>query len=209
MGDSSAVRRQADGRPLVAGRFLVHPGQCAVGAEQGAAAADDDALFDGRAGGGERVFELGLLFLELDLGRGADLDHGHTAGQLGHAFLQLLAVEVRRRDVDLGLDFLDPVLDRLVRAGALDDGGVVLGGDHAPGAAEVGDLGLLERAAEFFGDQGAAGEDGDVFELGLAALAEAGGLDGEHVDRAAHLVDDQGGQRFAVDVVGDDDEVLR
>ena len=199
---------QAHGGALVAGRAVVELAERAVGAQQGAAAADDDALFNGGAGGGEGVFELGLFLLELDLGRGADLDHGDAAGQLGHALLELFAVEVGGGDVDLRLDLLDAVLDRLVGAAALDDGGVVLVGDDAAGAAEVGDLGLFEGAAEFFGDQGAAGEHGDVFELLLAAVAEAGGLDGEHVDGAAQLVDDQGGERFAVDVVGDDHEVL-
>ena len=43
----------------------------------------------------------------------------------------------------------------------------------------------------------------------LAAVAEAGRLDGEDVDRAAQLVHDEGGEGFAVDVVGDDDDVLR
>jgi hypothetical protein len=35
-----------------------------------------------------------LLLLELGLGRRADLDHRHAAGQLGQPLLQLLAVEV-------------------------------------------------------------------------------------------------------------------
>ena len=68
---------------------------------------------------------------------------------------------------------------------------------------------LSELAAHVLGDEGAAGEDGDVFEHLLAAVAEARRLDGEGVDRAAQLVHDEGGERLAVDVVGDDDEVLR
>ena len=81
--------------------------------------------------------------------------------------------------------------------------------DDAAGAAEVGDLRVLELAAHVLGDEGAAGEDGDVLEDRLAAVAEARGLDGERVDRAAQLVDDERGERLAVDVVGDDDDVLR
>jgi hypothetical protein len=42
----------------------------------------------------QRVFDAGLLLLHLDLGGGTDLDHRNTAGQLGHALLQLLAVVV-------------------------------------------------------------------------------------------------------------------
>ena len=54
----------------------------------------------------------------------------------------------------------------------------------------------------------AAGQDGDVAEHGLAAIAEAGGLDGADVQHAAQLVDDQGRQRFALDVLGDDQQRL-
>ena len=54
----------------------------------------------------------------------------------------------------------------------------------------------------------AAGEDGDVFEHGLAAIAEAGGLDGGDLERAAELVDDEGGEGFAFDVFGDDEQRL-
>ena len=39
----------------------------------GDAAAGDDAFFYGRAGGVERVFDAGLLFLHLRFGRGADV----------------------------------------------------------------------------------------------------------------------------------------
>jgi hypothetical protein len=37
---------------------------------------------------------------------------------------------------------------------------------------------ILELDAEVFRDDLAAGQDGDVFQLGLAAVAEAGGLEG-------------------------------
>ena len=80
--------------------------------------------------------------------------------------------------------------------------------DDAAGAAEVGDLGALQLAAHVLGDEGAAGKDRDVFQYRLAPLAEGGGLDDEGVDSAAQLVHDQRGQRLAVAVVADDDEVL-
>ena len=52
----------------------------------------------------------------------------------------------------------------------------------------------------------AAGQGGDVLQHGLAAIAKARGLDGQHVEHAAQFVQHQGGQRFAVDVFGDDDQ---
>ena len=74
--------------------------------------------------------------------------------------------------------------------------------------AELGDLGVLELEAELLGDDLAAGEDGDVLEHGLAAVAEAGGLDGADGEGAAEVVDDQGGERLAFDVFGDDEQGL-
>ena len=67
---------------------------------------------------------------------------------------------------------------------------------------------VLELDAEVFGDQLAAGEDGDVFEHGLAAVAEARRLDGRDLEAAAQLVDDERGQRLAFDVLGDDEQRL-
>ena len=49
---------------------------------------------------------------------------------------------------------------------------------------------------------------GDVLEHRLAAIAEAGRLDRSDLQAAAQLVDDQGRERFALDVLGDDEERL-
>ena len=67
---------------------------------------------------------------------------------------------------------------------------------------------VLELEADLFADDLAAGEDGHVGEHRLAALAEARGLDGDGVERAADLVDDERGQGLALDVLGDDHERL-
>ena len=76
------------------------------GAHQGDAAAGDDAFLDRRTGGVQGVLDAGLLLLHLDLGGGTDLDDGHTAGQLGQALLELLAVVVGGGLLDLGADLL-------------------------------------------------------------------------------------------------------
>ena len=67
---------------------------------------------------------------------------------------------------------------------------------------------VLELDAEVFADQRAAGQHGDVAQHGLAAIAEAGGLHGTHIEHAAELVDDQRRQRLAFDVFGDDQQRL-
>jgi hypothetical protein len=98
------------------------------------------------------VFDAGLLLLHLHLGGGTDLDHGHTAGELGDALLQLLAVVVGGGLLDLGADLLDAGLDVGLGAGAVDDGGVFLGDLDLLGGAQVVQGGLLQRQADLLGD---------------------------------------------------------
>src|SRR5690606_21007454 len=141
-------------------------------------------------------------------GRSADVDDGHAAGELGKALLELLAVVVGGGLVDLTTDLLHAGLDVGRLAGALDDGGVFLVNGDVLGAAEVGDLHVLKLDAEVLGDAAAAGEHGDVFEHGLAAVAEAGGLDGADVEGAADLVDHESGEGLALDVLGDEEQGL-
>ena len=179
-------------------------GDRGAGPEQGGAATGDHALLDGRTRGRQRVLDAVLLLLELDLGGRADLDDGDAAGQLGQALLELLAVPVGVGVVDLALDLGDAALDVVARAGALDDGGVVLGDDDLAGLTEQVERGVLELEADLLGDDLAAGEDGHVGQHRLAALTEAGGLDGDRGERAADLVDDERGQGLALDVLGDD-----
>ena len=100
----------------------------------------------------QRVFDAGLLFLHLGFGRGADVDDGHATGELGQAFLELLAVVVGGGLLDLAADLVHAALDVGRLAVAFDDGGVFLVDDDALGAAEVFELDVLELDAEVFGD---------------------------------------------------------
>ena len=104
------------------------------------------------------------------------------------------------------LDLADAAFDVFLLAGAVDDRGVVLGDLDALGFAEHVDGHVLELDAEVFGDHRAARQDGDVFQHGLAAVAEARGFDGRDLQAAAQLVDHQGGQGFAFDVFRDDQQ---
>ena len=67
---------------------------------------------------------------------------------------------------------------------------------------------VLELDAEILGDHRAGGEDRDVLEHRLAAIAEARRLDRRHLQAAAQLVDDQRRQRLALDILGDDEQRL-
>jgi hypothetical protein len=70
-------------------------------AEQGHAAAGQNAFLDRRAGGVQGVLDAGLLLLHFAFGRGADVDLGHAAGQLGQPLFELLAVVVAGGVLDL------------------------------------------------------------------------------------------------------------
>jgi hypothetical protein len=149
-----------------------------------------------------------LLLLHLRLGGRADLHDGDAAGELGEALLELLAIEVRVGGLDLGLDLVDAALDGVGVTGAVDDRRGVLRHDDAAGAAELRELRVLELEAHLLGDDLATGEDGDVLEHALAAVTEAGGLDGHAGEGAAQLVHHEGREGLALDVLGDDQQRL-
>src|SRR5215467_8643756 len=176
--------------------------------QQGDTAARHDALLDRGARGVERVLHAGLLLLHGRLRGGADLDHSHATGQLGQPLLELLAVVVRGRLLDLRPDLLDATLDARRLACALDDSAVVLVHHDLLGLAQVLELDVLELDAEVLRDGLAARQDRDVLEHGLAAITEAGGLHRRAVERAAELVHHEGGQGLALHVLGDDEEGL-
>src|SRR3954454_7357526 len=180
--------------------------QLACRLQQCDAAARDDALLEGSAGGLKRVLDAVLGLLHLGLGGCADLDHGDTAGQLREALLELLAVEVGVGVLDLGLQLLDATLDRVALAGTVDDRGRVLVDDDLACVTELRELGVLELQAHLFGDHLAAGEDRDVLEHPLAAIAEARRLDGDSLEGAAQLVDDDRRERLALDVLRNDEQ---
>ena len=177
-------------------------------AEQGHAAAGDDPFLGRRPGRVQGVLDAGLGLLHVGLGRGADADQGHAAGELGQPLLELLLVVLALGLLDLAAKLVDPPLDVGLLAGTLDDRGAVLVDLDLLGLAELAELEVLQLQPQVLADHRAAGQDRHVAEHRLAAVAEAGGLDGADVEHAAQLVDDQGGQGLALDVLGDDQERL-
>ena len=81
---------------------------------------------DRRLGRVHRVLDARLLLLHLGFGGRTDLDDRDAADQLRQPLLQLLAVVVRRRVLDLRANLLHAALDGRRGAGAFDDRRVVL-----------------------------------------------------------------------------------
>src|SRR5712692_6766015 len=178
------------------------------GTEQGDAAARHDAFFNRRTGRMHRVINAILALLDFDFGRAADADHRDAACELGQTLLQLLTVVVRGGFLDLRLDLVDAGFDVGLLAGAVDDGGVLLVDHHLLGATEHGERDVLELDAEIFRDRLAAGQNRDVLQHGLAAIAEARGLHSGNLEAATQTVDDEGGESFAFDVFRDNHKRL-
>src|SRR5205807_9419362 len=142
------------------------------GREQRDATTREDTLLDCSLRVTDSVLDAVLALLELHLGGSADLDDRNTAGQLGQALLQLLAVVVAVALLDLVLDLVDATGDLVGVTGTLDDRRLVLGDDDLAGATEQVERGVLELEADLFADDLAAGEDGHVLQHRLAAVAE-------------------------------------
>src|SRR5690606_7273355 len=179
-----------------------------AGLDESHATTGDDALFDGRLRVAHGVLDAVLALLELDLGRRARLDDGHAARELGKALLELLAVVVRVRVLDLGADLVDPALDLRLVAATLDDRRLVLRHDDLAGRAEDLEADRVELEADRLGDDRATREDRDVLQDRLAAVTEAGRLDGDRLEDAADLVDHERRESLALDVLGDHEQRL-
>ncbi len=89
-------------------------------------------------------------------------------------------------------------------ARAIHDRGVLLINHDPLGTPEHVDRHALELYAEVGRHQGTAGKDRDVFEHCLTAIAETRSLDGRDLEAAAQLVDDEGRERLALYVLGND-----
>src|SRR5690606_26096830 len=178
------------------------------GTQQRHAAARHNAFLDCGASGVQRIVDSVRLLLDLGLGHAADADDRDAAGELRQPLLQLLLVVVRGGFLDLRLDLADARRDAWLVAGAVDDRRGVLLDHDALGTAEHVERDILQLDAKIVGDHLAGSQHGDVLEHGLATVAEAGSLDGRYLKATTQLVDDQRGERLALDVFGDNQQRL-
>src|SRR3546814_17079114 len=121
-GDLTQERRQRFANDVDAAGLVVvdalEPFDRPRGIEQRGATTGADAFLDRGAGRVKRVVDAILAFLDLAFGSAADLDHGHTAGELGETLLALLATVIAGAVFDMGKDRLRKALDQLgIRSG--------------------------------------------------------------------------------------------
>src|SRR5450631_505490 len=212
--DRNLARRPGErlAHDLDAGLLVIVLGAQALevlgGTQQGDAAARHDAFLNRRTGRMHRVINAILALLDFGFSGAADADHRDAARELRKTFLQLLAVVVRGGFLDLRLDLRHARFDVGLLAGAAHDRGVLLFDHHLLGATKHGERDVLHLDAEIFRDRLTAGQNRDVLQHRLAAIAEARSLDGCDLEATAQTVDDECGKRLAFDVFRDNHKRL-
>ena len=172
------------------------------------AAARDNTFLDRGTGGMQRVIDAVLAFLHFNFGSAANADDRDAPGEFCESLLQLLFVVVRRRFLALRADLRDAAGDIGLLASAFDDRRRFFLDQDFLRIAEHLKSYRLQLDAEVFRDDLATGEDRDVFQYRLPAIAEARRLDGRDLQTATQLVDDECCERFALDIFGDDQQRL-
>ena len=149
-----------------------------------------------------------LLLFQFHFSGSANFDHTYATSQLGQALLELLAVIVAGRLFNQGADLAHTSLDLLLFASPLDDSRVVFGNYNCAGPSQVTETGILKFEAGLLGDDFTTGENSDIFQYGITAVAKARSLHGHDIKGTAQFVDDQCRQGLTVYILGDNQHVF-
>jgi hypothetical protein len=160
-----------------------------LGAKVSNASAGDDTLLYGCAGRVQGILHARLLLLHFGLRRSADIDDGNAAGELGQTLLQFFAIVVRSGFLNLTADLVNPTLDLFRRTFALNDCRVFLVDRDPLCPAEIFQCEVFKLDPKVLGKTTATGEDRDVLECRLAAVAEARSFHCGNLKGASQLVD--------------------
>src|SRR2546430_1175855 len=90
---------------------FLHFFQSGNGSNQHGTPPRDNTLFNNSAGRRKGILSTMLLLFQFDLGGSADFDHAYTAGKLGQALLELLAIVVAGCPLDECTDLAYTSLD--------------------------------------------------------------------------------------------------
>src|SRR5690606_9899467 len=169
-------------------------------------AAGHNTFFHSRPGGVERVLNAQFFLFHFGFGRRTDFDHRYAARQLGQPLLQFFAVKVGGRFFQLLFDLVNAGFDFVFVAFAVHDDGVFFRHFHLTGPTQLFNGGGLQFETEFFRNDLAARQNGDVFQHRFTPLAETRRFHRHGRERTPQFVHDEGGQRFPFHIFGDDQE---
>ena len=139
----------------------------------------------------QRVVHAVFFLFHFHFGSRAHFNHCHAAGQFGHTLLQFFFVVVAGGHVNLFADFSHACFNSGFVAVSVNNGGVFFGDFNAFGLTQVFQSCLFQSQADFFGNHGAAGQDGDVLQHGFAAVAKARCFHGHSFQNAANAIHHQ------------------
>src|SRR5260221_10728251 len=128
-----------------------------------------------------------LEFLQLGVGRRADLDDGDLAGQRPDPFGEHVLVNPEGGPLKLGPELRDPELDRIARAVSADDRGPVGRDSDLGGPAELAGGHRLEREAGMLAEHSPPGYRGDVLQLVQPTVAETRSARGDALEDPVHV----------------------
>ena len=154
----------------------------------------------------QRILDTSLLFFHFNLCGGAYFDNCHATRQLSQAFLQFLAIVIRRCFFSLTTQLLDARFYVLRRAGAVNDGSVVFVHCNSLGFTQVVECDTFQPDAGLFHNGFSACEYGDVLQHRFAPITETRSLYSTDVQSAAQFVHNQRAQGFPFHILGDNQE---
>ena len=169
--------------------------------------ATDDAFLYGCSGSCQRIFQAKLSFLHLSLGSSTYTDDCHATGQLSQSLLQLLSVEIRSGLFDLLLDLCDSGLQCFLIAFTVYDHGVLFLYLNGFCTTQHIHCGILQLITKLGTDYGTAGQNCDILQHSFSSVTIAGSLNSYYIESTTQLVDDQGGQRLALYILSDDQQL--
>ena len=156
----------------------------------------------------QRVFHPDLALLQFGFGGGTYLDERHTSAQASRTLVEFFPVVIALGGFTFLVDDGNPVLNRAGVARAVDQCGAVLAHLGAFGTTQICQGQLAQAQAHGVADHLATGQNRHILQHGLTLRTEPGGLDGAGLDGAPDVVDDQSGQRVAVQVFGNHQQGL-
>mmetsp|Transcript_6046 Transcript_6046/g.17198 ORF Transcript_6046/g.17198 Transcript_6046/m.17198 type:complete len:498 (+) Transcript_6046:442-1935(+) len=174
--------------------------------QQGLASSGNNAFFDGGAGSIQSINDAVFLFSDFHLGGTSYTNDGNTPGELGQSFLELLTLVVGFRRFDGVLDEFASFFDSFTVAGSSQNNGVVLVDFDLLASSQLFGSGAFQLHASFFGNDGSACEESQILHCSLAVVTESRSLYSTNLDSGSELVDHQGRQGFAFDVLGNNQQ---